>query len=294
LQLQEEEELFGAAVKQVGTAYHEYVERINNHEATDKELRTFTLIKIIEKEISRAQTLHTQLLKEAVGFTKEYDLALGVRRKAIFTERFNFQGELEKLLRQNEKPEVLKYLFEPLLSPYIRKSFNPLRAFEPQRFARYNPGPEESLEEEFLAERETIDQTTSKRVRNSFLFYAVRLLNVLTSGKGYVDLSAFCQALRDKYGEYSIYSGDFVSFLLEINRDKKVGEHFRIIRFGDGKNGLDEELKTIEEVFLKAALTSKLEERFNLITVESYPDEEVELLPGLKITNMVFRGERSR
>lgn len=294
LQLQEEEELFGSAVKQVGSAYHEYVGRINNHEATAKELRTFTLIKIIEKEISRAQTLHTQLLKEAVGFTKEYDLALGVRRKAIFTERFNFQGEFEKLLNQNERPEALKYLFEPLLHPYIRKSFNPLRALEPQRVTKDNPEPGESLEEEITAERETIDQITSKRVRHSFLFYAVKLLNILSQGKGYVDLSAFCKALSEQYGEDCIYNGDFVSFLLEINRDKKIGEHFRTIRFGDLKGKLDEELKTMEDVFFKAAVTAKAENRFNKVIVESEPDREIELLPGLKITNMVFKGERNR
>ena len=130
LQFGEETELFHTAMKNVRSAFNEYVERINNGVATDKEIRTFTLIKRVEKEISRTQTLHTELLKEAVGFTKEYDQALGVRRKAIFTERFNFQGEFEKLMNQNEKPEALKFLFEPLLSPYVKKSFNPLRALE--------------------------------------------------------------------------------------------------------------------------------------------------------------------
>lgn len=119
MQFEEEGEMFHTAVKNVRGAFSEYMERINNGEATDKEIRAFTLIKIIEKEISRAQTLHTELLKDAVGFTKEYDRALGVRRKAIFTERFNFQGEFEKLMNQNDKPEALKFLFEPLLNPYV-------------------------------------------------------------------------------------------------------------------------------------------------------------------------------
>ncbi|MDD3364666.1 MAG: hypothetical protein PHZ03_06775 [Syntrophomonas sp.] len=93
MQFEEEAELFNTAVINVKSAFNEYVERINRGEATEREKRTFMLIKIIEKEISRAQTLHTELLKEAAGFTQEYDRALGIRRKAIFTERFNFQGE---------------------------------------------------------------------------------------------------------------------------------------------------------------------------------------------------------
>ncbi|MCX7923844.1 MAG: hypothetical protein N3B21_17810, partial [Clostridia bacterium] len=104
LQFEEESELFHAAMQNVSSAFSVYIERINKGEATEKEVRTFTLIKIIEKEISRAQTLHTELLKEAVSFTKEYDKALSVRRKAIFTERFNFQGEFERLVTQNESP----------------------------------------------------------------------------------------------------------------------------------------------------------------------------------------------
>ena len=47
---------------------------------------------------------------------------------------------------------------------------------------------------------------------------------------------------------------------------------------------------------MKAALDAKIEERGEVgrigrIIVQSFPDEELELLPGLKITNMIFTGE---
>ncbi len=294
MQLQEEAELFATAVKNVNSAYSEYVERINNGEATDKEIRTFTLIKIIEKEISRAQTLHTRLLKEAVSFTREYDQALAVRRKAIFTERFSFQGELEKLINENERPESLKFLFEPLLYPYVRKSFNPLRALEPQRLAKIRREDEESPESDLQSGRETIDHLTGRRVRKNFLFYAARLLELLDTSRGRIGLQEFCMSLVDRYSEDIVYNGDFISFLLEMNRDKNIGEHTRTIRFGGGKIQLDEELKTMEEVFIKGALAARLEGKINQVTVQSFPDEEVEILPGLKITNMQFRGEQSR
>lgn len=290
-QFEEEAELFNSAVITVSTAFSEYVERINQGTATEREMRTFTLLKIIEKEISRAQTWHTELLKEAAGFTQEYDRALGLRRKAIFTERFTFEGEFEKLINQNDQPQALKYLFEPLLNPRLSKSFNPLRILEPQRLAR--PKPEEGRAEvgEIDADRETIDVLTSKRVRKNFLFYAARLLEALDTAEQQIDLPEFCRGLVDQYSEDSVYNGDFLSFIIEINRDKRMGKHFREIILADGSPRSIDNLKTIEDVFINAARA--LGSKISRITVTSQPQQEIELLPGLKITNMVFTGERS-
>ncbi|MDD2215440.1 MAG: hypothetical protein PHR60_04195 [Eubacteriales bacterium] len=290
MQLEEETELFNLAVKNVSMAFGEYMERINSGEATEKEKRTFTLIKIIEKEVGRAQTLHTGLLKEAVGFTREYDRVLGIRRKAIFTERFNFQGEFEKTITQNKPPEVLKYLFEPLLNPYIKKSFNPLRALEPQRITKDR---QEDLEDQVSekVDRATIDSITRERVKGNFIFYATRLLEVLDRSQGQVNLQDYCQSLVKKYTEDSVYNGDFLSFILEMNRNKIVGETTRTITFNDEKIELDEEVKTMEEVFFKASLVAHMENKIGSITVQSFPEEDVELLPGLKITNLLIKGE---
>ena len=294
LQFDEEAELFNTAVKNVGIAFNEYVERINSDQATEKELRSFTLIKIIEKEIGRAQTLHTELLKEAVGFTKEYDQALSVRRKAIFTERFNFHGEFEKLLTRNERPEVIKYLFEPLLTPNVRKNFNLLRAFETQRVARGRQDEQESQGSDMRVDRETIDVITSNRVKKNFIFYAKKLLEALDTQERQVNLQDFCDNLVDKYSKDSVYNGDFLSFIIEMNRDKEMGADFRLINFSDSKIQMDEEMKTVEEVFLKAAISGNFVGKISRITVKSFPEQEMELLPGLKVTNMLFIGENTR
>lgn len=291
LQFEEESELFNAAIKNVRSAFSEYIDRYNSGEATEKEIRAFTLIKIIEKEISRAQTLHTELLKEAVNFTKEYDNVLSVRRKAIFTERFNFQGEFERIILKNEKPEVLKFIFEPLISPKIRKSFNPLRVLEAQSISKSKQEEKESVESQTDENRVTIDHLARNRVRGNFIFYAARLLEILNSSGNRVYLEAFCSSLIEKYSEDALYNGDFVSFLLEMNRNKDIGEHSRVIDFSTVKMEQDEELRNIEEVFAKALMSGDLEE-INQVMVESIPEEEVEILPGLKITNMLFIGEK--
>ncbi len=291
LQFEEEAELFNTAVKNVNMVFHEYVDRIQNGLADEKQVRTFTLIKIIEKEIGRAQTLHTELLKEAVSFTKEYDNALNVRRKAIFTERFNFQNEFERLVSQNERPEALKFLFEPLMNPYVRKQFNLLRAFEPQRVAKVKTGEMEEQLPETVVDRITVDKLTSLRVRGNFVFYAARLLEMLSNPKREMNLKAYGQMLVDRFSEDSVYNGDFISFILELNRDKRIGEHVKTINIANGKIDIDEELKTMEAVFVKAALSLPGQSTINQVIVKTFPDSELELLPGLKITDMVFIGE---
>lgn len=291
LQFEEEAELFNTAMKNVNMAFREYVDRIQNGLADEKQIRTFTLIKIIEKEIGRAQTLHTELLKEAVSFTKEYDHALGVRRKAIFTERFDFQNEFEKLVSQNERPAALKFLFEPLMNPYVRKQFNLLKAFEPQRVAQVKTGEMEEQPSEAVVDRITVDKLTGRRVRGNFVFYAARLLELLSIPGREMNLKTFAQVLVDSFSEDSVYNGDFISFILELNRDKKIGEHVKTINFADGKLELDEELKTIEAVFVKAVLSLPGQSTINQVVIQTFPETELELLPGLKITDMLFRGE---
>lgn len=292
MQFQEEAELFDTARKNVQSAFKEYVERINSGEATKKDKRVFQLVKIIEKEIGVTQTLHTDLLREAAGFTGEYDQVLKVRRKAIFTERFNFNHEFEKQVTQNRKPEVLKFLFEPLLNPAVRKRFNPLRILEPQRVSFVRSEESERVEEEKDTERLTVDMVTEKRIRGNFVFYAGELLNELeVSGEVY--LKDFCQRLVEKYGEDAVYNGDFIAFVLEMNRGKNLGEHSRVIKLFAGKGHDFGTLETVEDLFSMVASKLGLD-GINRLVVRSFPEEDLEILPGLKMTNLLFTGEKKR
>lgn len=290
-QFQEEAGLFNAAVKYVQDVFGEYIDRINSGRASDKDLRAFTLIKIIEKEIGKAQTLHTELLKEAVSFTKEYDNVLGLRRKAIFTEKFNFQREFERLATQNENPELLKYIFEPLIRPNVRKSFNLLRVLEPQSVLKSKQEDNEAAEGEKDPDRATVDDMTRMRVKGNFLFYAARLLEALAIHKE-LDLRHFCRLLIEKNSEASVYNGDFISFIIELNRNKDIGRHVRTVNLADELSQADDDMKTIEEIFTRAMHKANAVGKIRRITVTSYPDEDIELLPGLKLTNMLFTGER--
>jgi hypothetical protein len=176
----------------------------------------------------------------------------------------------------------------------VSKSFNPLRALEPQRIIRERTEDERAEASEVNADRVSIDAITSNRVRKNFIFYAAKLLEALDTPERQINLQDYCHGLVKKYSEDSIYNGDFLSFIIEMNRDKKIGEHSRVISLADGNTLVDDDLKTIEEVFIKAALAIHIEAKINQVTVTSLPEQEIELLPGLKITNMLFIGERKR
>ena len=226
-------------------------------------------------------------------------------------------GEFDKVLENHGKPETLKYFFEPLLQPRVPKSFNPLRAFEPQRVLRLRQEEEAVPKDDSSADRDTLDGITRLRVRSSFVFYAAELLKSLGDLKASqgrqpgerqqsyenqhlkISLRDFSRRLVEKYSQDVLYNGDFLSFILEMNREKKPGSQTRIISFDSGQLNTDGELKTIEEIFIKAALDEGAGEtgdagrngRIGRIVVQSFPSEELELLPGLKITNMIFTGE---
>ncbi len=290
LQFAEEAKLFDTARKNVQDAFHEFAERISSGEAIRKEQGIFQLIKIIEGEIGRTQSLHTELLKEAANFTAEYDQVLKMRRKAIFTERFNFEHEFEKHVAKNYPPEGLKFLFEPLLQPGLKKSFNPLRVLEAQRVSFVREVEEEQGEAEVDEKRKTVDMVTEKRVRENFLFYAGELLLALQNGPLY--LHDFCTHLVEAYGEDVVYNGDYIAFILEMNRGKDPGEHKKVIKLQAGQPDV-EKLATIEDVLLVAAGTLGSND-ISKVVVQSFPEEELEILPGLKMTKLLFVGEKKQ
>lgn len=139
--------------------------------------------------------------------------------------------------------------------------------------------------------RATVDDMTRIRVKGNFIFYAERLLEALAMHKE-LDLKRFCGLLIEKNSEASVYNGDFISFIIELNRNKDIGRHMRTISLDSELSQTGDDMKTIEEIFARAMYNANVTGKMHRITVTSYPDEDIELLPGLKVTNMIFTGER--
>lgn len=293
LQFKEENELFKDVNHLLNNVSGEYIDKLNKKLITDKETKAFTILKQIEDGIHNAMEKHTKLLHEAARLTKEYDQILKLRTKAAFSERFNFEGELEKIATQTDNPINLKYIIEPLLMPNKRKSFNILKALSPQRLLtdqkKDSDHERDELEKIYLP---TLDELTRERVNKNFFVYAEHLLYMLTEVREF-DLKTWCENLSDTYGEKVITNGDFISFIIEINRGKAPGSLIKAYHI-DQNVPLSEDgtFENMEALLKSTVRKIKKDLPYSKLEVESIPDHDVDLGLGLKITDMIFRGIR--
>ena len=308
LQFQEESELFEQSRNLLRDTFDDLNNKLTRNTITAKEKRALQMIRRIEREMRKAIAGHETLLNEATSLIKEYDRILEMRRRSAFTERFNFSGEFDKLVSKALPPQNMKYLWEPLIKPFIRKGFNPLKMFIPQKLTREDEGTDSSFEEK--AEKSpavTIDQIVQARVAQNFVIYAASLLSslfqkdTLQSGLNAdygndLDLKSWCDVLSGQYGSESITNGDFISFLIILNRGKETGSRIKCYDLGSVEyearpdTAEDRELRTIEDVLLAAAVTCSIPPEKIRLEVESFEDADIDLGWGIKVTNMKFRG----
>lgn len=258
-QFKEEEELFGEVSTLVKNIYMDYISKEGTKNLSEKESKTLTIIRNIERELNNAVYSHTKLLQEAIDMTKKHDEILDMRAKSAFSEKFKFEEEFEKVINKTDNPEKLLYFISPFLLPKKIKTFNPMKSLESQKLSK--PQKEEVIKEKIEAkELETIDKITTKRVVSNFKFYFQNLL-VLLKNKNEVSLKNFADFIIKNYGEKSLYNGDFIAFAIYLNRKKYL------------KQGED-------EIF----------DKFSFRTIMIIPKEEdIDLGNGLKITNMGFK-----
>ena len=246
------------------------------------------MVKRIEAEMRKAIRSHENLLKEATSLVKEYDRILDLRRKTAFTERFNFIGEFDKIINKGLPTESLRFLFEPLILPNIKKSFNPLRIFMAQKITSTEDEPDSIFEEEVeLSQIETTDMLVQARVAQNFVIYAAGLL-IHCLGKE-LNLREWCNILSTQYGSEAISNVDFLSFLIVLNRGKLPGERTRQYRLNEDKTDIDG-LRTMEDVLHAAAIKYSIPTDGFTLEVESKDEDDIDLGSGIKVTNMFFRG----
>lgn len=288
LQFDEETQLFNESRNLLQDTFDDFQNKISRNTITEKEKRAYQMVKRIEAEMRKAIRSHENLLKEATSLVKEYDRILDLRRKTAFTERFNFIGEFDKIINKGLPPESLRFLFEPLILPNIKKSFNPLRIFMAQKITSTEDEPDSIFEEEVeLSQIETTDMLVQARVAQNFVIYAAGLL-IHCLGKE-LNLREWCNILSSQYGSEAISNVDFLSFLIVLNRGKLPGERTRQYRLNEDKTDIDG-LRTMEDVLHAAAIKYSIPTDGFTLEVESTDEDDIDLGSGIKVTNMFFRG----
>ena len=220
-QFAEEEELFTDVTEIIKNLYNDILNNDKVESLSTKEKESLDLIMKIQKELNKAVSEHTRLLREAISMTSKYDEISNMKIKGSFSQKFQFEKEFEKITEELT-PDKLQYIVSPFLLPKISKEFNPIKAFEEQRLTKQK---EEIINSEKMVfkEMETIDMLTQKRVENNMKFYFTVLVSLLKE-KREVTLKDFAEYIKQNFKEEYLYNSDFIPFVIYMNSKKEIVE----------------------------------------------------------------------
>ena len=235
--------------------------------------------------------LHKTLLNEAASLPREKERIRLMRLNSAFSVRFSFEKELEKLITENANPEGLKFFFEPLLIANVKKSFNILKVFTPQKIASVIEGTDEESENiEVKSPTEKFDDVVNRRIGSNFRFYVMSLLRLLGKTDSF-DLNDWALALYEWQGAEAVKNADFIAFIIQLNHFERQGKE-RVINIEAAR--LKPGSKTFAEKFDASYIESLLSElaptSLAEIRIRPQPDNDIDLAYGIKITNLIFRG----
>ena len=287
----EEEALFKDVSELLTKVREEYLDKINRKLLTRKDEDSLSTLTRIDQEMKETVFLHKTLLNEAASLPREKERIRLMRLNSAFSVRFSFEKELEKLITENANPEGLKFFFEPLLIANVKKSFNILKVFTPQKIASVIEGTDEESENiEVKSPTEKFDDVVNRRIGSNFRFYVMSLLRLLGKTDSF-DLNDWALALYEWQGAEAVKNADFIAFIIQLNHFERQGKE-RVINIEAAR--LKPGSKTFAEKFDASYIESLLSElaptSLAEIRIRPQPDNDIDLAYGIKITNLIFRG----
>ncbi len=285
-QFSEEEAIFKDTLKFLKDFYSSEIEKNN---FTKKDIDSLKDLPKIEKELIRAQNLHTRLIDEVLNMSNDYEKILEIKMKSAFSEKFEFERMMDKGCKEYNDMRVLGAILDPFYGNYIRKKFSIEKIFEPQRVLIV----EERLFEEYESNEdvkvETIDTTTKRRVEHNYLSY-IKLLMLLLLKRQSITLDELVNLLRDSKVEHYIFNIDFVPFLSRFNHlgKKSSNSYEKKILLSDLLVKDDELLNDIEKCLYQVITSEERFKEYEYIRIITIPDEEIIIDDVIKVTNMKF------
>lgn len=237
----------------------------------------------LETELKQTIHRHGELIRETMELQDIADKMIHQAKLKKLRTVFDFQEFLRKLMEQ-DKPDKMKYIIEPLLDLKLNKSFS-LNSIDHMLTLKADAGDfgepvvKEETNREFMYE----DELEDKRIAHNYgrMFY--ELLDQI-SKKQTIELKEWSAILEIKYGEDFLKNGDYYSFLVHIAQKNqyKIRE-------------LYEKPETFLENLVLEAWSSEERERFwnDGFSLEYMPEEEIEIMLGedsaFHITNIHFQ-----
>lgn len=293
LLFEEEEMLFNNVYELLTKVREEYLVKINKKLLTKKDDESLRVLTQIDQEMKETSFLHKMLLNDAASLPGEKEKIRLMRLNSAFSVRFDFEKELEDLVAGNANPEGLKYFIDPLLLPRVRKSYNVLKIFTPQKVSEASEDTEEIVAEtEDKPIQEKLDDLVNSRIGINFRLYASLLIKLLLERKE-IDLKDWISSLKGFYGEKALINGDLISFIIQLNLfDKWDGVKVINLEEIRLKPYIQEEANEakFDTEYLARLFAQITPNNLSKVYLESKPEEDVDLGYGIKITNLNFRG----
>lgn len=221
--LKDEEEMFVNTRQQVLAYEKNYLENMSKSEKL-KIKDTPIILEKIKRELERNIINHASLMSSVLELSKEIPNIRAERMRRMFKSSFNFEHQANEIFKTDDL-DLLKYLFNPLLSPKKIKKFNINKIGDMFSYkVKVNNNEKKELnKEERIGDIYTIEDEVRDRIYYNYYFYMREFLNLmLESDKS--DLRELISFLVDNHGEFTIENRDFISFvnaLVPHSKDKK-------------------------------------------------------------------------
>lgn len=282
--LSEETDLFKETSEFVRMTLKEYSDKIEKEQLMDKEKKAFETLKRIEVELKITLEKHMTLLREIADLIHAADELLEMSQASLFTEHFNFEHNLQKIIDQDDA-RFLHTVLSPLLMPKLPQLFN-LELLDKMGTLRK---PKEADQDMTINKEEanliSEESKVKERVNFNFDLLSKALLKQLLVTPRF-DLEQFMTGLKLQYGEESILNPDLFSFILSLSQHKS-SQNEKVIYFDHTASSV--QLKGIEAA-LQGLIQS--DEGFSslhhkVLSIESLT-EDVVLQDIFKVTNLQF------
>ena len=289
-QCEQESQMFGSIKRVLDKAIEryylgEYGRSDSREEKTSiKDEENIRTLKNIEVELKLIIDRHEELIHSKIDLINKKNEILKSNAVSAFKEGFDFEIELNNLVLKDYKPDVLSVFSNPLWSPVMNKSFNPLMSISEQRLINENNAEEEVPVSRIDNEYKTIDRINSERIESNYYFYSLNLLKLIKE-KREIELKDFIKFLHEEFGENVFSNSDIISYMITLTKVFK-GEDIIRIKLSELRK---EKYSDVVEIALKDAFM-EVDLDFNNIVIERI-NSEFTLESILTITNFLFKGE---
>ncbi|MBQ9764787.1 MAG: hypothetical protein IJW18_01155 [Lachnospiraceae bacterium] len=236
----------------------------------------------LDMELKKAINKHGELLSACMELQKKVDETVGQAKLSRLRSSFDFKDALVRIMN-DDRPEVLKVLVEPLLGINVRKMFNfavidDMLSYPPER------GEEAEKVEKNVEITDYVyeDELEERRINDNFAFLVKRLFDYLKEA-GRFSLKEFNGYLEAKTGPELFSNSDYYTFMVHLSQKKE----YDVALFMEKPDTFLEGI--MAEIMKEADMEEYRDYRFRLNMAEG--QETLRLNAVFEITNIEF--ERS-